>query len=61
MSRIVRLLKSARGKSSLGEELQMHCSRCGKRLATDKDGFCDPCRFDDILTQMTEKRQKSIP
>ncbi len=41
---------------SLEEELQIDCSKCGKRLATDKDGFCDPCRFSDILTQMTEKR-----
>jgi len=56
VSRIVRLLKSAREKNPLREELQMHCSKCGKRPATDKDGFCDPCRFQNILTQMTEKK-----
>ena len=56
VSRIVRLLKSVREKGSLREELQMHCSKCGKRLATDKDGFCNPCRFNDVLTQMTEKK-----
>ena len=56
MSRILRLLKSQREKSSLGEELQMHCSKCGKRPATDKDGFCDHCRFEEILTQMTEMK-----
>jgi len=50
------LLKSARDKGSLEEELQIHCSKCGKRPATDKDGFCDPCRLQDILTQMTEKK-----
>ncbi len=55
MSRIIRLLRSPR-KESLDEELQLKCSKCGNRLATDKDGFCDHCRFDDTLTRMTEKK-----
>lgn len=56
VSRIARLLKSRREKSLLEEELQIDCSKCGKRLATDKDGLCNPCRFNDVLTQMTEKK-----
>lgn len=56
MSRLSRLLKSPREKDSLrGEELQMKCTKCGKRPAKDPDGLCDHCRFDDILTGMTER------
>jgi len=57
MSRLIRLMKSTKERDLLrDEELQTHCSKCGKRPATDKDGFCDQCRFDDILTQLTEKK-----
>ena len=56
VSRIIRLLKSPKEKSSVEEELQLNCSKCGKRPSTKKDGFCDQCRFDDFLTQMTEKK-----
>jgi len=57
MSRLIRLMKSTKERDLLrDEELQRQCSKCGKRPATDKDGFCDHCRLDDILTQLTEKK-----
>ncbi|MGD8507200.1 MAG: hypothetical protein PVF15_11140 [Candidatus Bathyarchaeota archaeon] len=56
MSRLTRLLKSPKERASLEiEELQLKCSKCGKRTATDQDGLCDSCRFDDILTGLTQK------
>jgi len=57
LSRFIRLLKSQKEKDSQeDEELQMKCSRCGERPATDPDGLCNQCRFEDVLTQMTEKK-----
>lgn len=57
MSRLIRLLKSSREKGSLrGEKLQMKCTKCGKRLSTRPDGMCDTCRFDDVITQLTERK-----
>lgn len=57
MSRLVRLLKSPKEKElSSGEELQMKCRKCGKRPAADQDGLCKHCRFDDVLTWITERK-----
>jgi Zn finger protein HypA/HybF involved in hydrogenase expression len=57
MSKLVRLLKSPKEKASLrSEELQLKCSKCGKRTATNQDGMCDSCRFSDILTGLNPRK-----
>ena len=57
MSKLIRLLKSSREKGSLRDEkVQMKCTKCGKRPSTGSDGMCDTCRFDDVLTQLTETK-----
>jgi len=57
VSRLTRLLKSPKEKDALTEhELQMNCSKCGKRPAREPEGLCNQCRFDDILTEMVNKK-----
>jgi hypothetical protein len=58
MSRLARLLESAKGKNSLNNKgLNMKCSKCNKKPATDSDGFCDFCRYNALLTRIIETRQ----
>lgn len=58
VSKFIRLLKLQKEKSSLrGEEPQMKCSKCEKREATDPDGLCNHCRFDNVLMQMRTERE----
>jgi hypothetical protein len=57
MSRLTRLLESAKGKNSLKTKgLNMKCSQCGKRPATDPDGLCGFCRYDALLTRIMETK-----
>ena len=57
MSKFVRLLKSSEEKDSLeDEESQTKCKKCGIRPSEDSDGLCNQCRFDDVLTQLVNKK-----
>lgn len=56
MPKILHLLKPPEKRNSQEEKLQVKCSRCDKRLATDEDGFCSQCRFDVVLSQIALKK-----
>ena len=58
VSKLIRLLKSSKEENLLTEkELETNCSKCGKRPATDPDGLCNNCRFDDAITRIAERKQ----
>jgi hypothetical protein len=57
MSRLTRLLESAKGKNSVKTNgLNMKCSKCNRRPATDSDGLCNSCRYDAFLTRIIETK-----
>jgi hypothetical protein len=57
MSRLSRLLKSPVEKGTVkSNEPQTKCRKCGMRPAADPDGLCNQCRFDDVLTELVNKK-----
>jgi hypothetical protein len=57
VSRFIHLLKSPKKKDALrDEEPQTNCRKCGERPAADSGGLCNQCRFDDVLTELVNKK-----
>jgi len=56
VTKLIRSLKILDKISLTEKEQQTKCEKCGKRAATGQDGLCDHCRFDALLTKMTETK-----
>jgi len=56
MSRLISSLKSKKKTLPTEEKLEIQCTKCGKRPATDQDGLCNQCRFNDVLTELANKK-----